>query len=208
MISLSRVAIAVITVALLAGCGEPSGTPSAQDILAKPTHANLRDAHFILSGKFINNGATIDLGGDGQVVYKSAPAAGRSTLQSTVAGHPVTFEDIFINGIDYGLTQPGNGKWTAKTTTTGLGPSSFSGASNFKYLGEEQLPLGRAWHAQARDRVGNAFEGWIRESDGFPLKYLLLATNTRASTTLTLTFDKYNTGVTITAPPASEIAQG
>jgi hypothetical protein len=43
-------------------------------------------------------------------------------------------------------------------------------------------------------------------SDGYPLKYTLLARNKKASSTMTLTFDAYNTGVTISAPAAADIA--
>lgn len=204
---MSAIVVALLT-AGLAACGTPDGPPSAQEILAKPNSANLRDAHFVLVGTLTNNGSTVDISGDGQVVYRSAPPAGQFRFHSTVAGRLVVFEDIYINGTDYGLTLPGNGKWTARPAAGGLGPGSFSGASDFKYDGEEDLPLGRAWHAQAKDKGGNAFEAWIRESDGFPLRYQLSATNTKAGTSMTLTFDTYNTGVTIAAPPASQVVQG
>lgn len=191
--------------ALLAACGSATATSDAQEILARPNHANLRDAHFVLTGTFVNQGKTVTVSGSGDLVYKSG-AAGRFTFQSTAAGRPISLEDIFINGTDYTLTLPGTGKWTAHPSTSGLGPTSFSGASSFLYLGEATLPQGKAWHARAKDKDGNAFEGWIRETDGYPLKYTLVATNGQASSTLMLSFDGYNTGVTITSPPASEVS--
>jgi hypothetical protein len=207
MTKVSRFAAAVVAACLLAACGglgTPSGPPSAQDVLSKPIHAgNLKDAHFLVTGKFATNGATVDVTGDGALLYKS-PTAGRFKFQTTVAGQQVSFEDISINGTDYTLTIPGNGKWVAKASTSGLGPSSFTGTSAFKYVGEESLAGGKAWHASANDKDGSPFDAWIRESDGYPLKYVI----TQQGNSLILTFDKYNTGVTIAAPPASQVVKG
>ena len=50
----------------------------------------------------------------------------------------------------------------------------------------------------------NPFDAWIRESDGYPLKYVIA----QQGNTLTLTFDKYNTGAAIAPPPASQVVQG
>jgi hypothetical protein len=191
---------------LLAGCnapGTPAKPPTAQEVLAKPVHSNLKDAHFVVNGKFTNQGATVDVNGDGQLVYK-APQAGRFKFQTTVAGQTVSFEEISINGKDYTFTIPGNGKWTSKASTSGLGPGSFVGSSEFKYVGEENLAQGKAWHAKAKDKDGSPFDGWIRESDGYPLKY----TVTQDNNALALTFDKYNTGVSVSAPPTAQVVQG
>ena len=200
------IAAVIVGAGLLAACGGPGaplGPPSPQDILAKPTHANLKDAHFLVTGKFSNGGVSVDISGDGALVYQS-PGAGEFKFQTTVAGQQISFEDRSINGTDYTFTIPGNGKWTSKATTSGLGPTSFSGDSAFKYVGEETLPKGKAWHAKAVDKDGNPFDGWIRESDGYPLKYTI----TQQSNALTLSFDKYNTGESIVAPPASLVVQG
>ena len=121
-----------------------------------------------------------------------------------VAGQTVSFEEISIGGSNYTLTQPGNGKWVSNPSSSPLGPTSFSGVSDFKYVGEENLPNGKAWHAKAKDKDGNAFDGWIREGDGYPLKYTL----TQQGNALTLTFDKFNTGVRISAPPPSQVVRG
>src|SRR5438093_12068141 len=74
-----------ISAAVLAACGGPGaplGPPSPKDILAKPLHANLKDAHFIVTGKFAEQGVSVDLAGDGELVYK-APGAGRVKFQTT-----------------------------------------------------------------------------------------------------------------------------
>ncbi len=205
MTGITRIAAAMVAAGLLAACGGPGaplGPPSAQDILSKPNHANLKDGHFLVTGKASNQGVLVDINGEGTIVYK-APGAGRFKFQTSAAGQAISFEDISINGTDYTFTIPGNGKWTA-TTSSGLGPGSFTGASEFAYVGEENLPNGKAWHAKAKDKDGNQFDGWIRESDGYPLKYEI----TQGGNALKLTFDKYNTGESIKAPPASQVGQG
>jgi outer membrane lipoprotein-sorting protein len=205
-----RIAAAIVAVGVLAACGGPGAPlapPTAKDILSKPNHANLKDAHFLVTGKGSAQGTLVDLNGDGTIVYK-APGAGHFKFHTAVAGQQITVDDISINGIDYTLTVPGNGKWTARSTSSGFGPGSFAGASEFKYVGEESLPNGKAWHAKAKDKDGNQFDGWIRESDGYPLKYQITQTSDQGTNALTLSFDKYNTGESITAPPASQVVQG
>jgi hypothetical protein len=64
------------------------------------------------------------------------------------------------------------------------------------------LPQGKAWHASATDKDGNAFDAYIRESDGYPIKYVETQTGGQ---NITLTFDHYNTGATIMPPPAAQI---
>jgi len=203
-----RLAAAMVAVGVLAACGGPGtplGPPSAKDILSKPLQGNLKDAHFLVSGKFVSPspGVSVDVNGDGALVYKN-PGAGRFKFETMVAGQKVSYQDISVNGVDYTFVVPGNGKWTAKTTSSGLGRDSFSGASDFVYVGEENLPTGKSWHAKAKDKDGNQFDGWIRENDGYPVKYEI----TQQGNALVLNFDKYNTGESITAPPASQVVQG
>jgi hypothetical protein len=199
-----RRALLVVAVALLAaGCGVPTPAPppSAKEVLAKPQQSNLTDAHFAVTGKITNNGVTVQLIGDGALVYKPK-SAGRFKFTTTVAGQPLTIEEISVDGTNYGLT-PASTKWQAqKSATGGIDPDAFSGASEQKYIGEETMPQGKVWHASAKDRDGNAFDAYIRESDGYPIKYVETQTGGQ---NITLTFDHYNTGETIMAPPADQI---
>jgi hypothetical protein len=202
-----RRALLVLAVAVLtAGCGVPTPAPppSAKDVLAKPQKSNLTDAHFAVTGKITNNGVTVQLVGDGALVYKPKPA-GRFKFTTTVGGQALTIEEISVDGTNYGLT-PASTKWQAqKSATGGIDPNAFSGASAQKYIGEETLPQGKVWHASAKDRDGNAFDAYIRESDGYPIKYIETQTGGQ---NITLTFDHYNTGETVTAPPADQIQPG
>jgi hypothetical protein len=196
-----RLVFSMLAAGILAGCGAPTlGTPSAKDVLAKPQQSNLKDAHFMVTGKITDNGLTLSLGGDGLLLYKPK-LAGRFTFQTDVGGQQVTIAEISVDGMNYGMT-PASTKWSAQKGTSGIDPSAFAGATDMKYLGEETLSQGKVWHASAKDKDGNAFEAYIRESDGYPVKYVETQTGGQ---NITLSFDKYNTGVTISAPPADQI---
>jgi hypothetical protein len=196
----------VLTAGILAsGCGVPTAapTPTAKEVLAKPEQSNLKDAHFTVTGTITDNGVTLKLVGDGALVYKPKPE-GRFKFQTTVGGQTVTIEEISLDGTNYGLT-PSSPKWVATKSSSGIDPTAFAGTSNQRYIGEENLPQGKAWHASAKDKDGNAFDAYIRESDGYPIKYV----ETQAGgQNITLSFDRYNAGETITAPPPDQIQQG
>ena len=201
-----RRALLVIAVAVLTvGCGVPTPAPppSAKEVLAKPQQSNLTDAHFAVTGKITNNGVTVQLVGDGALVYKPKPA-GRFKFTTTVAGQTLTIEEISLDGTNYGLT-PASSMWVSTKSASGIDPNAFSGASDQKYVGEETLSQGKAWHASAKDKDGNAFDAYIRESDGYPIKYVETQTGGQ---NITLTFDHYNTGETIKPPPADQIQPG
>lgn len=200
---MAAVAVALALAALATSCGFPTvGQPTAQQVLAKPMQSNLKDAHFKVTGKITDNGLTLQLVGDGALVYKPK-LAGRFQFHTDVGGQTVTVEEISLGGVNYGLA-PGSSKWTATTSATGIDPSAFSGASDQKYLGEETLPQGKAWHASAKDKDGNTFDAYIRESDGYPIKYVETQTGGQ---NITLTFDRYNAGEAVTAPSPDQIEQ-
>jgi len=189
---------------LLSACGNAANTPAkpptAQEILNKPDKANVKDAHFTLVAHIVSGSTAFDATGDGIVVIKPQQAS-KFTMQTTLAGQTLKFEEIITGGKEYDLS-PDNPRWTVKSSTTSSNPSSFKG-TDASYLGEDSLPQGKAWHVKAKDDSGNPFEAWVRESDGYPLKYA----STSQGSTFTATFDRFNTGVTVSAPPASDIQQ-
>jgi hypothetical protein len=188
-----------------AGCGvpTPAAAPSAKEVLAKPQKSNLTDAHFLVTGKITNNGSTVELVGDGALVYRPK-LAGRFGFQTTVGGQTLKVEEISVDGTNYGLT-PASSKWIAQKSSSGIDPNAFAGATDQKYVGEETLPQGKAWHASAKDKAGNAFDAYIRESDGYPIKYVETQTGGQ---NITLSFDKYNAGEIIKPPPPDQIQPG
>jgi hypothetical protein len=190
-----------IVVLMLVGCGPASNQaakpPTASEILNKPDQANVKDAHFKLVAHIVSSGVAFDATGDGIIVVKPAQAS-KFTMTTTIAGQSLKFEEIIIGGKEYDLA-PDNPRWTVKASTSS-NPSSFKGTEAV-YLGEDTLPLGKAWHVKAKDASGSPFEAWVRERDGYPLKYA----STAQGSTFTASFDQFNTGQTVTAPPASDI---
>ena len=189
----------------LVSCGVPTvAQPTAKEVLAKPQQSNLKDAHFKVTGKVTDDsGVTLDLVGEGALVYKPK-LAGKFSFHTTVGGQTVTLQEISVDGTNYGLS-PGSTKWVATKSSSGIDPSAFAGASVQKYVGEENLSQGKAWHASAKDKDGNAFDAYIRESDGYPIKYVETQTGGQ---NITLMFDRYNAGETVTPPPADQIEPG
>jgi hypothetical protein len=190
---------------VLSACGNPFAPPrppTAAEILDKPAHSNLKDAHFVVSASIplSASAGTVTASGDGLLVFKPAQAV-HMTLQTNFAGQTATLEEISIGGKDYSRVS-GQSKWTVKASTSS--PGDFSG-TDAKYVGEEVLPQGKAWHVKAKTKdTGDPFDAWVRESDGYPLKF----SGSSATTQLTFSFDRFNTGGTVTAPPASEVVQG
>ena len=189
----------------LVACGStsaaPARPPTATEILAKPEHANLTNAHFTLTTAFpVASGVTLNATGDGVIVYKPQPAA-RISFHATANGQTLSVVVLTAGGTDYTMLTPGTGKWMSSPTTSN--PATLSDSTGATYVGEDNLPQGKAWHVKATDKDGNPIEVWVRESDGYPLRY-----DTKQATgngNASLTFDKYNTGEAVTAPPASQV---
>jgi hypothetical protein len=190
---------------VVAACGTrpstPAAPPTAAEILNKPYTATVKDAHFALVAHVVSGNVSFDATGDGTLVVKPQPAM-KFTMLTTVSGQSLTFETIIIAGKQY-LRAPDNPRWTVTSSTSSTNPSTLFKGTGATYLGEDTLPQGKAWHVKAKDKNGNPFEAWVRETDGYPLKYA----STMQGSTFTATFDRFNTGLTVTAPPASDVQQ-
>lgn len=184
---------------LLTACAAPViGTPSAQEIASKPSHSNLKDAHFTLAGQVTSAAANIQVKGEGLMVFRPAMAS-RMVLTGSVGAIPVAVELISVDGNDH--QRVGNAKWTQTTSSAKPASSAtWATAKNLKLIGEEDLPQGKAWHVKGTGD-GQPFELWVRESDGYPLKYQ----SENPAAALTLTFDHFDTGQRVTAPAPSDI---
>ncbi len=188
--------IAVLAI-FVASCGGP---PTAKEILQRPASSGLKDAHATLIGHFTSGAFSLDVTGD--AVFVVQPKSGSDLrLQGSLGALPIAIEYLSVGGKDY--QRVGSDKWTEQASKgSAAGASSWSDARDATFLGEESLPLGKAWHVKATTTDGSPFELWVRENDGYPLKYT--ATMGQAGT-ITLTFDRFNTGASITPPGPSDI---
>jgi outer membrane lipoprotein-sorting protein len=208
----------LVTVSVLAavacGLSSPSGarpttratvtaapTPTAAEVLARPALSAMKDMHFTATVRATSGGQTAELTGEGDMVVKPSSAF-RLKVQGVVGGASLSEEIITKGGTDY--VRQGVQKFKASPSTQASDVNTWQEATDGTVLGEEELPAGNAWHVKATSRQGNAFEAWVRKSDGYLLRYF--ATSKSGSTTFTYSMDRFNTGVSIDAPPAAEVA--
>jgi hypothetical protein len=180
---------------VLAGCQGPFGPPSPQDIADKPSQSSMQDGHFkveavILSGATHTNGT-----GDGVLVLKGKKGL-KLNVQVSAGLLNVGVDLIAVGGKEY--ERIGNGAWTVSSDSATPATSSHGAPS---YLGESQIGPDKAWHIHSK-QSGTTYEEWVRESDGYLLKYALQSD----TGSFTMNFDEFNIGADITAPSAKEIA--
>jgi len=175
--------------------------PTAAEILAKPALSNMKDMHFTATVRATSGGQTAELTGEGDMVVKPSSAF-RLKVQGVVGGASVSQEIITKGGTDY--VRQGGQKFKASPSTQASDVNTWQEATDGTLLGDEELPTGKAWHVKATSRQGNAFEAWVRKSDGYLLRYF--ATSKSGNTTFTYSMDRFNSGVSIDAPPASEVS--
>jgi hypothetical protein len=130
-VRLWRLLLAAAPLVLLAACAAPTiGTPSAQEIAAKPSQSNLKDAHFTLAGQVTSGAADVQMRGEGLMVFRPATAS-RMILTGSVGVIPIAVELISVHGVDY--ERAGNAKWTK--TTSNAKPASKFGISGQAAVG-------------------------------------------------------------------------
>ncbi|HET7467340.1 MAG TPA: hypothetical protein VFL29_11785 [Candidatus Dormibacteraeota bacterium] len=182
--------------ALTTACGGalfgnvPSPSPvTAESVRAAVDNSTMKNAHFRVTGKFIVQGQSLSVTGDG-VLQKSPASAIEMTLtvQPTGGGRTLVVQEISVAGRDY--SRVNSGKWTSAPESTNSSPTTPD-----TYVGEETIAGTVTWHARSTNS-GKTYDIWVRESDGY-IAYLQF---TDASSVLTMTFDTYNQSPPITAP--------
>ena len=212
----SRVLLVAAAALLVVACGQaspgsatpstrPTGTatpiPTAAEILSRPALSTMKDMHFAATVRASSGGQTAELTGEGDMIVKPSSAF-RLKVQGVVSGTSVSQEIITKGGTDY--VRQGGQKFKASPSTQASDVNTWREATDGALLGEEELSTGKAWHVKATSGQGNAFEAWVRKSDGYLLRYF--ATSKSGNTTFTYSMDRFNSGVSIDAPPASEVS--
>jgi outer membrane lipoprotein-sorting protein len=193
----SRVACLALVVTITSACSAPWSPPTAAEILNKPAQSDMKDGHFTVKAHVTSGTITVDLTGDGTLVLKPKYAV-RFNLQGSVGQLPIGFQEIVVDGQSY--SRLGNQKWIESPSQSEPG-NIGSSAKNPRMVGEDNLSQGKSWHEEATDSTGQAFDVWVRESDGYLVKY----SGSLSTGSITLEFDKYNTGGAVSAPPASDV---
>lgn len=218
-------ALALGSVLTLGACGTagvvtpaPTATPSVTTILQKASAATYQDATFTMNISGSAQGETVTATGNGEET--TSPKRVQLTLNLSVAGINATetvLEDVATNTTyTKGLgTNPT--KWTktsAGTSLTGVGDPTqlvdFSKLANSKLAGSTTKNGQTVWHITGTETNNGAtgnVDAYIRQSDYLPAEVDFAITGSTAAS-VSLAFTKYNSGVTIALPPASEVVAG
>ncbi len=188
----------ILVVVIATACSAPGSPSSPAEILKKPSQSDMKDGHFNVKAHLTSGALAVDLTGDGTMILKPKYAASFN-LQGSVGLIPIALNEIVVDGNSY--SRLGSQKWSESPSQSQPGDTASS-ATNSKLIAEDSLPEGKSWHIQATDSTSNqTFDAWVRESDGYLVKY----SGSLGTGTISLEFDKYNTGASISAPPPSDV---
>jgi len=82
-----------------------------------------------------------------------------------------------------------------------INPTAWQSATNPRVLGEASVNGSATWVLQANAPFGRQFKVWLRESDGYPLRYTIPWLNAKGSTYyINALYRQFNSGVVVTAP--------
>ncbi len=182
---------------LIVGCGHntsPAKQPTAQEIIGKPAKAPLNDAHFSLHGAPANATSNTTVAGEGDIVFRPQVAF-RLTATTITGATSATAEVLSIEGQTY--QRAAGRKWSRGPASSPVPAfSAWSSAANPRLVGEEPVDGSRCWHVVATTN-GSNLDLWVRKSDGFPIR-------SRVGQ-LIVDYENFNTGVSISKPPATDI---
>ncbi len=85
-----------------------------------------------------------------------------------------------------------------------VNPSTWTRAANATTLGEASIGGTIAWVVRASDSNGQQFKVWLRETDGYPLRYTMAWRNAKGSTYyVNALYAQFNADIGIAAPDLS-----
>jgi hypothetical protein len=167
------------------------GAPTARDVLARPSRASMRDAHFTVSGA---STAGVRVAGAGDIVFKPRLAV-HLTETSSAGSTPSTVEIIAVDGLVYQRFP--STRWArVPASVQPAALSAWSSGAAPRYLGEETVDGARCWHVTA-SYGSSRLDLWVRESDGYPIRARV--------GDLAIDYDRFNSGVRIAPPPAEDV---
>lgn len=169
------------------------GPPTPAQILGAPSKAGLKDMHAKITG---SNGGT-GLTGDGTIILAPKSAIRMALTASTGLG-PIAFEFISIDGKDY--SRVGNAKFAVTDSKDTSKSGAWADGKNPKLVDEPTVNGDKTWHVKATNGSGDDFELWVREKDGYPLKYA-----GSGSQAFTMEFSEFNRGGTVAAPQSDQV---
>jgi len=182
--------LALLSAGTVAGCSLPGPqppAPTAAEILYRSTIVGAKGLHFSFTATdHVSN--TYD--GEGDMVLGSKPG-----FELRVQGTPI-FRAV---GTQSYLKRPDDASWVRLPEAghhSGIASLGAGRGSTQALIGRENLAAGNAYHITSTDSSGIPTDLWARTSDFYPLRLL----ESQGLLEITLTFDRYNTGVITTDP--------
>jgi hypothetical protein len=184
--------LAVVSLAI-GGCGFIYAVkpPTPAEILAMPSKSGLKDVKV----KVVTHGTNrYSLAGTGVIAFRPKLAS------HVVFTGGIREEKIDVDGKTY--TRGSLGGWSVSPSQSKFRYGSWADGKNPKLVGEEKISGDKAWHVTATDAEGK-FDLWVREKDGYPLKYRSPFLSVLG---LEMTFSGFNAGATVSPPPVVRVA--
>ncbi|HEX6348090.1 MAG TPA: hypothetical protein VF160_01730 [Candidatus Dormibacteraeota bacterium] len=207
---------AALLVLTVAGCSAdlpPILNPNldAAHIAALPSHAGLRDVHYV--SVFAGPDGRAYTQQSGTVQLQPVRALSQVISPGPGAGGFAPAEYREVNGVTYNQMLPGwsHPRWQAFPAAASAGPTGNPAwfdqwwqLGRFRIEGQEGSAVDRAWRLvaqQANMGPQATVRLWIRQRDGYPLQYRL----TFVKGTTTVTFDRWNSGARVNAPAPADL---
>jgi hypothetical protein len=187
-----------------------SSTVTAQGLLARAQLAAPHDALFTITLTIVGGTGTSPFTETGTGRLTTSPYRQDTILRGMVDGVPVTIEVLVAGQLLY-TRVPSAPTWqevpadaTSRFLTYALSAEQL--------VGPEKVGGVATWHvrgALAPAAPQDVEDLWLRTDNDYPQKAELHATGASGSAVAaTLTFTRWNTGATITVPPAGTTAGG
>lgn len=195
------VAAALVGLFLLTACGpqpllQASTASDVNGLLAK---ANVGNAHFTFSGSQVGAIGPSSLSGKGVVQFRPATAYTISLAES-VPGSSLTktWDEMEVAGGHY-LRFSSRVRWQPLSADQALGDLwLWPKVTSPVLTGTETLPQGPAWHLVGSPSAGIGDDLWVRQTDGYPIRYRLTIPSQQA--TYQLDFDTFNVSADFAVP--------
>jgi hypothetical protein len=166
---------------------------TAAEVLRMPSQSGAQNARLAIVGHVTVAGITIPLKGEGLMAFGAKPAMTVKVVLR-ISGEEQLVEEVAVDGISYSRT--GSAPWHQDLDVRINQPDRWRQARAVAMLPSDRLSLGDAWHVVAMSPQGHQFEAWVRQRDGYPLRFALRDPDSL----LVIDYRDFNRGAVIIGP--------
>ncbi len=218
-------ALAALSVVALAGCAATAGsttqTPTVQQIMDAAKSQTWKDATFTFTVNATTASGSGTSTGSGLVTTNPQRSDIHATTNTTVGSQT---DEVITDGSTAYVKTPTSSKWLKITGSpsdlSGLGgvspttPVNFGSLQNATLVGAETIEGYQTWHVRGTTvetvsgkTVTSKLDVWVRQDNHYIVQVKSHSTESGVTGAVdtTILFTKWNTGATITPPPASDV---